>query len=220
MLADRYMQETRMEADGTLARAVFTQLKQRFVDVDRASDLMGTMSAMGMIYFSSIEAATAALVERDLRISSTEAELVVDAGRVAVAQLGSQEPTVMVTMKTQAQKKARATKGTAKGARAPAQKALALKHSLDDALIEKFPSRKPKPRGTVAVDEELWKGAVKTIKGRISTKYGIDDVSSHYNSMCAMGRDLLASEIHREAQSLYDYRAGKLQYRANRRSKA
>ena len=76
----------------------------------------------------------------------------------------------MVTMKTQAQKKARATKGTTKGARAPAQKALAVKHSLDDALIKKFPSRKPKPRSAVALDEELWEGVVKTIKGRLSTK--------------------------------------------------
>ena len=37
-----------MEADGT--RAVFTAMKERFADINKAGDLMSVMNAMGMIY--------------------------------------------------------------------------------------------------------------------------------------------------------------------------
>merc|ERR1712224_732363 len=139
---DLYMQRSRMEGDGTLARAVFAELKKRVHDRDRAGDLMGTMSAMGMIYFCSIEAATAQMVQRDLKLSGTEAGLVVDACRQAVAQLEPEqqprpEPEMVMALKTQARPKARATKSTRKGAKAPERQALETKSTLQVALNEK-----------------------------------------------------------------------------------
>jgi len=215
------MQHARMEADGTLARAVFTAMKERFTDIDRAGDLMGVMNAMGMIYFSSIDAATEALVQRDLRVQENEAAWVVDACREAVARLepvkSGDHQTVMVTQKTQAQK-ARATTGTSKGAKAPAQTALAMRSSLHDALQRKWPERKPKPRVNGTVNEALWKGAVATVWHRIENKHDIVSLENHYRNMCDLGKGLLVNELHREAQGLYDYRAGKLLYRASRRT--
>jgi hypothetical protein len=218
---DLYMQRSRMEGDGTLGSAVFSELKKRIQDRDRAGDLMGTMSAMGMIYFCSIEAATAEMVQRDLRIQATEAELVVDACRQAVAALEQperhpQRPEMVMALTAQATK-ARATKGTAKGAKAPAQKSLATNSPLQVALSLMKTSRKTKPRKTGVIDEAVWEGSVVTIKGRLQDKFNIGDLEKHYGSMCALGQSLLAAEIHREAQTLYDYRVGKLMYRANRR---
>ena len=216
------MQRSRMEGDGTLARAVFAELKTRIKDRDRAGDLMGTMSAMGMIYFCSIEAATAQLVQRDLRIQSTEAELVVDACRQAVAQLEPQQrprpdSEIVMALKAQARPKARATKRTGKGAKAPERQALAVTSTLQVALNEKSSSRKSKPRTAGIIDEDVWSGSMVTIKGRVQDGYGIHDLDEYYESMCTLGKSLLVAEIQRETQSLYDYRAGKLLYRANRR---
>ena len=163
-MADLYMQRSRMEGDGTLARAVFAELKTRIKDRDRAGDLMGTMSAMGMIYFCSIEAATAQLVQRDLRIQSTEAELVVDACRQAVAQLEPQQrprpdSEIVMALKTQARPKARATKRTGKGAKAPERQALEARSTLQVALYEKSSTQKSKPRKVGVIDEEVWNGS-------------------------------------------------------------
>jgi len=209
-----------MEADGTLSRAVYAQLKMRINDNDRVHDLMGTMSAMGMIYFSSIAAATEALVERDLRIQNTEAALVVDAWRKAVAELEEpvrQQPTVMVARQSQARKAQEHS--TKKGAnyKALATKALAKESTLRADLKRQSPPIKPKPRRGGVVDEVLWQGSVETIKERLSVKHCISDLDTYYMSMCNLGKSLLLAEVHREAQGLYDYRASKLQYRANRK---
>jgi hypothetical protein len=213
-----------MEADGTLGRAVFTQLKQRIPDADRAHDLMGTMSAMGMIYFCSIDAATEALVQRDLRISSEEAALRIGACKAAVATLDEPEVVrpdkklaVMVAQGAQAQR-SRAQKSTKIGAKAPATKALAQKGTLRVAVQNESPP-KSKPRKSGMVDNEVWKGSVNTAIDRLSRKHGISDLDQYYSTMCALGRSLLIAEVRREAQGLYDYRAGKLVYRSNRRAK-
>ena len=123
---------------------------------------------------------------------------------------------MVMALQTQATK-ARATKRTTKGAKAPERKALANNSPLQVALCSMKTSRKSKPRETGVMDEAVWEGSVATVMGRIRDKFSISDLDGHYASMCALGQTLLAAEIHREAQSLYDYRAGKLVYRANRR---
>jgi len=210
-----------MEDDGTLGRAVFKALRRRFTDEDRARDLMGAMSALGMVYFESIEAATAELVQRDLRIERGEAVWVVDAGNEAVAQLERpDEHTVMVAQKGQAQAQIARMLDIVKkdmSVRAPAHKALAHISTLRGALVNEYPKRQTKPRNCGKVNEELWAGSSGTIFDRLSSKHGIADLDLYYSSMCPLGRSLLVAEIHRETQGLYDYRAGKLEYRANRR---
>lgn len=208
-----------MEDDGTLGRAVFSELRKRFKDEDRARDLMGAMSALGMIYFESIAAATDELVQRDLRIQREEAVLVVAACDEAVARLErpDKEHTVMVAQKEKAQAQITRMLQSIMDAKTPATKALAQKSTLREALLQKFPTRKPKPRKSGLVDEELWAGAMGTIFERLQTAHGIGNLDQHYSSMCSLGKFLLVAEIHNETQGLYDYRAGKLEYRANRR---
>ena len=224
-MADLYMQQARMEADGTLSRAVFTELKKRIPDADRANDLMGTMSAMGMIYFCSIDAGTEALIQRDLRVPSEEAALIVGACKAAVATC-LDEPevvrpdkklAVMVAQGAQAQR-SRAQKSTKIGARAPATKALAQQGTLRVA-VHKEPPPKSKPRHSGMVDKEVWESSVNTAIDRMSRKHSISDLDQYYSTMCSLGKSLLIAEVRREAQGLYDYRAGKLLYRANRRAK-
>lgn len=209
-----------MVDDGTLGRAVFKALRKRFTDEERARDLMGAMSALGMVYFESIEASAAGLVQRDLRIEREEAVWVVDAGNEAVAQLERPEHTVMVAQKGKAQaQKARMSDIVTKdmSVRTPAHKALAHKSTLREALVKECPERKTKPRKCGKVNEELWASSMGTIFDRLSLKHGIADIHLYYSSMCPLGRSLLVAEIHRETQGLYDYRAGKLEYRSNRR---
>ena len=137
-----------MVDDGTLGRAVFKALRKHFTDEERARDLMGAMSALGMVYFESIKAATAELVQRDLRIEREEAVWVVDAGNEAVAQLERPEHTVMVAQKGKAQaQKARMSDIVTKdmSVRTPAHKALAHKSTLREALVKECPERKTKP---------------------------------------------------------------------------
>ena len=43
------------------------------------------------------------------------------------------------------------------------------------------------------------------------------DIEDYYSKMCQVGKTLLAEEVHRRTQAIYDYRAKKLVYRENRR---
>jgi len=209
-----------MEDDGTLGRAVFRALRKRFADEDRARDMMGAMSALGMVYFESIEAATEELVQRDLRIGREEATWVVNACDEAVAELErpEQHPTVLVAQKGKAQAQlTRLLKIVKRNDKAPAKQALVRESTLREALVAEYPKRKPKPRKSGMVNEELWSGSMGTIFDRLSSKHGISNLDSYYSSMCPLGKSLLVAEIHKETQGLYDYRASKLEYRANRR---
>lgn len=209
-----------MEDDGTLGHEVFASLKKRFRDVDRAKDLMGAMSALGMVYFESIEAATEDLIARDLRMSVEEAALINDAGREAVARLEHKDcEMVMVARSTQA-RNARMSNTPEKGGKATARHALANASTLKQALYIKSSERKPKPRNCGMVDEALWEGAVITARQRLMNSHVITDLDAYYITMCELGKSLLVAEIYREAQGLYDYRAEKLRYRSKRKAKA
>ena len=220
-MENRYKRRMEMEDDGTLGCAVFRALRKRFADEDRARDMMGAMSALGMIYFESIEAATEELVQRDLRIGREEAAWVVDACDKAVAELEKRpekHPTVLVAQTGKAQ--AQLTwllKIVKKNDTAPAKQALARESTLREALVAENPKRKPKPRKSGMVNEELWSGSMGTIIERLSSTHRITDLHLYYSSMCPLGKSLLVAEIHKETQGLYNCRVSKLEYRANRR---
>ena len=172
----------------------------------------------GVEFTSKCKSATEDLIARDLRIPGHEAILIDEACREAVAQLEPEDcKMVMVAQKSQA-RKARGH-STDMGATALAHKALARDDTLRLALHQKLPSRKPKPRSSGVINEELWNGATTTAIERLMKKHCIDDLDMYYTSMCDLGKSLLVTEIHGEAQELYDYRAQQLHYRASRRAK-
>ena len=70
------------------------------------------------------------------------------------------------------------------------------------------------------IDEKVWSGAVETARAQVKKEYSIPRaLDVYYNKMCKPGKQLLAGEIQRRAQLLYDYRAGKAIYRENRKQK-
>merc|ERR1711865_1017989 len=78
--------------------------------------------------------------------------------------------------------------------------------------------RKPKPRGTGTVDEFVWAGAMVTAREQLEAEFKINKtLEEYYKTMCKVGQKLLADELHRRCQGLYDYRVGKQIYRENRR---
>ena len=78
--------------------------------------------------------------------------------------------------------------------------------------------RKPKPRGKGTVDEFVWAAAMTSAKEQLVADFIITStLEEYYATMCKVGQQLLADELHRRCQGLYDYRAGKLVYRENRR---
>lgn len=80
--------------------------------------------------------------------------------------------------------------------------------------------RKPKPRNVGYIDEQVWLGAMEAARGQVRQDYCIPEcLNAYYVKMCKPGQLLLADELHRRAQIIYDYRAGKAIYRENRRQK-
>jgi len=80
--------------------------------------------------------------------------------------------------------------------------------------------RLPKPRNTDHIDESLWSGAMETARGQVKQEYFIPGgLDAYYSKMCKPGQLLLAGELHRRAQVVYDYRAVKAIYRYNRKQK-
>lgn len=78
--------------------------------------------------------------------------------------------------------------------------------------------RKPKPRTANFIDEKVWSGAREAARGQVKQEYCIPaSLDAYYKTMCRPGQLLLADEIHRRTQAVYDYRAGKLVYRENRK---
>ena len=169
-MENRFMRRMRMEDDGTLGRAVFSELRKPFADEDRARGLMGATSALGMVYFESIEAATGDLVQRDLRVCREDAVLVVASCDEAAAKLErpKQEHTVMVAQNEKAQAQITRMLNSIMGAKkTPAKKALAQQSTLREALVKQFPTQKPKPRNSGMVDEELWASSMGAIYERL-----------------------------------------------------
>jgi len=80
--------------------------------------------------------------------------------------------------------------------------------------------RLPKPRSIGYIDDKVWSGAMEAARGQAKQEYGINGtLDVYYLKMCKPGQLLLAGEIHRRAQLVYDYRACKAIYRDNRKQK-
>ena len=71
--------------------------------------------------------------------------------------------------------------------------------------------RLPKPRTTTSIDELVWAAAAdkaaEEIKMNFKVKTNLDE---YYKGMCEMCRSLLAAEMQRKTQGIYDFRASKL----------
>ena len=80
-------------------------------------------------------------------------------------------------------------------------------------------TRLPKPRSIKYIDEGVWSGAQEEACGQVKREYCIPEkLGAYYNKMCMPGQLLLAGEIHRRTQIVYDYRSKKVVYRENRRT--
>jgi len=80
-------------------------------------------------------------------------------------------------------------------------------------------TRLPKPRSIECIDEGVWSGAQEEACGQVKKEYCIPEkLGAYYNKMCMPGQLLLAGEIHRRTQIVYDYRSKKVVYRENRRT--
>jgi len=80
---------------------------------------------------------------------------------------------------------------------------------------------KPKPRTGGIVDKGVWVSCLDKATIEVTTEFEISNgIGQYYASMCKVGKLLLVSTIVTKAQSLYDYRIGRLLYRRNRKQKA
>ena len=105
-----------------------------------------------------------------------------------------------------------------KGTGGKAQEHKQSKGALEEDLGGRL--RLPKPRSSGCIDEKVWSGAVETARGQVKQEYSVPGtLDAYYKKMCKPGKKLLAGEVHRRAQLLYDYRAGKAIYRENRKLK-
>lgn len=78
--------------------------------------------------------------------------------------------------------------------------------------------RQPKPRKMGSIDEIVWAEArtkaVQEIKEDFKIEKTLDD---YYTDMCSVGKKLLAEEVHRKTQKIYDYKATKMFQRKERK---
>jgi hypothetical protein len=88
--------------------------------------------------------------------------------------------------------------------------------SLGFAISSK--RRQPKPRSSKVIDETLWSTALLKAVEELKEHYGLKEtIEEYYLKMCHVGKSLLATEVQRKTQSIYDYKATKL-YQRNARS--
>jgi len=94
--------------------------------------------------------------------------------------------------------------------------ALESNSTLGTALQGK--KRLPKPRSSSQIDELVWSKAMLDAQAQVIDEYKINcDIEEYYSKMCHVGKPLLAEEVQRRTQAIYDYRAKKQIYRENRR---
>jgi len=87
--------------------------------------------------------------------------------------------------------------------------------SLGIALSGK--RRQPKPRSVKDIDETVWSTSMLKALEEMQVKYGLNEtIEEYYIKMCTVGKFLLADEVHRKTQSIYDYKATKLFQRSAR----
>lgn len=78
--------------------------------------------------------------------------------------------------------------------------------------------RLPKPRTKSKIDEVLWAAALDKARAELKQQHNLQsEVEDYYDTMCDLGKSLLAAEVQRRTQSLYDYKASKKQSRDNRK---
>ena len=71
--------------------------------------------------------------------------------------------------------------------------------------------RQPKPRASKVIDETLWSTALLKAVQELKEYYGLNEtLDEYYVKMCPVGKSLLANEVQRKTQSIYDYKAAKL----------
>ena len=127
---------------------------------------------------------------------------------------GARHPGARPTMEEMIVEARHRSKGTGGKAQEHKQSKGALEEDLGGRL------RLPKPRSSGCIDEKVWSGAVETARGQVKQEYSVPGtLDAYYKKMCKPGKKLLAGEVHRRAQLLYDYRAGKAIYRENRKLK-
>lgn len=127
---------------------------------------------------------------------------------------GARHPGARPTMEEMIVEARHRSKGTGGKAQEHKQSRGALEEDLGGRL------RLPKPRSSGCIDEKVWSGAVETARGQVKKEYAIPGtLDAYYSKMWKPSRMLLAGEVHRRAQLLYDYRAGKAIYRENRKLK-
>lgn len=132
---------------------------------------------------------------------------------------------VVMLSKVQFKKSTKSGKGKkAPGRQAPTTEAHARGHqalhpaeTLGMAMgqLERLP--KPRSMKHKGIDEVIWSGALDTAQKEMATEFQVKSVDEYYSSMCRVGKMLLASEVQRRTQKVYDYRASKKQSRQIRK---
>lgn len=98
------------------------------------------------------------------------------------------------------------------------QQARGQKASLTLGLALSELARQPKPRKLGSVDEIVWSEARSKAVLELQTEMQIAvPLESYYDTMCTVGKTLLAHEIQRKTQKLYDYKATKLFQKTERK---
>ena len=136
-----------------------------------------------------------------------------NASAVNVAQQQQHEQ-VLVAKATAGKKESKAsekggppgkTKAHGSGARARGQQAA---ETLGLALSSL--ERKAKPRTSTQIDEILWSDSRKTAETELKSQFGVTEtLAQYYQTMCKIGKSLLANELQTRTQRMYDYKARK-----------
>lgn len=121
---------------------------------------------------------------------------------------------VLVTWKSRGQKAlGQKAHGKGMGQKAKGQQA---SQTLGLAMSNKV--RQPKPRKMGSIDELVWSEAQSKAVSEIKTEFGIEvSLDEYYDTMCSVGKQLLAAEVSRKTQKMYDYKATKLFQRKERK---
>lgn len=78
--------------------------------------------------------------------------------------------------------------------------------------------RLSKPRKTQNINELVWAESMVEARSRVIQEFQIDgEIEDYYATMCKVGQKLMAQEVNRKCQAIYDKKAGRIIYRANRR---
>lgn len=135
--------------------------------------------------------------------------------KTADQTLVSYDEQVLVTrVKSAGKKKALEQKAQKSGARAEERKSPV---SLGIALS--LHKRMPKPRSMSTVDDLVWSEAQSTAQKQLSDEFAEKSTwEEYYTGMCKVGKALLAVEIHKRTQLIYDYRASKIFSKKQKRS--